>query len=189
MTTEERAPRIDAQRNREAVIDAAIELLAEQPSASIGTIAAHSGVGRTTVYRHFPHRNDLIRALFLRVVEDAQRVTSEVIERCDSAAEVLGELGPAIVGIGRRYMFLESQRQYGDEVLAESTLNPEDPVRRFLAEAQRSGEVRTDMPIQWILSSINAMASGAMVELGSGRVDADEAGRMLGEMMVRSFSA
>ncbi len=189
MATEERAPRIDAQRNREAVIDAALELLAEQPGASMATIAERSGVGRTTVYRHFPHREDLVRALFGRVVEDARTMTSDVIGRSSSPREVLAELGPAIVGIGRRYLFLEALRQHGEEVIAESTLDPDDPLRHYLADAQGSGDVRRDMPVQWILSMINSMASGALVELSARRVDPEEAGRLLGDALVRAFAA
>jgi AcrR family transcriptional regulator len=151
LPTEERTPRIDARRNREAVIDAALELLAEQPNASMATIAERSGVGRTTVYRHFPHREDLVRALFGRGVDDA--------------------------------------RETGEEVIAESTLDPDDPLRHYLAEAQSDGGVRDDMPVQWILSMINSMAAGAMVELGSGRLDADEAGRLLGDAIERAFAA
>jgi AcrR family transcriptional regulator len=189
LATEERIPRIDARRNREAVIDAALELLAEQPNASMATIAERSGLGRTTVYRHFPHREDLVLALFGRVVEDARSTTSEVIERCSTAREALAELGPAIVGIGRRYQFLESQRQQGEEVLTESTLDPDDPVRHFLVAARRRGEVRSDLPVQWMLSMMSAMANGAMAELHSGRVDTETAGRLLGDALVRSFAA
>jgi len=187
MTTEERAPRIDAQRNREAVIDAAIELLAEQPNASMATIAERSGLGRTTVYRHFPHREDLVLALFGRVVEDARETTSAVFDRCSSPEEALMELGPAIIGIGRRYQFLQSQRQQGEEVLVESTLDPDDPVRHFLTASQEKGDVRRDIPVQWMLSMMSSMANGAMFELHSGRVEADEAGRMLGDALVRCF--
>lgn len=123
------------------------------------------------------------------MVEDARTTASEVIARCPSAREVLAELGPAIIGIGRRYLFLESLRQHGEEVIAESTLNPDDPLRHFLADAQRRGEVRDDMPVQWILSQINSMAAAAMIELGSDRVDAEDAGRLLGDALVRTFAA
>jgi AcrR family transcriptional regulator len=189
LDTESKVPRIDARRNREAVIDAALELLAEQPTASMATIAEHSGVGRTTVYRHFPHREDLIKALFERVVEDARRVTTDVIEGGDTARDVLYDLGPAIIGIGRRYMFLEAQRQHGEEVLTESTLDQDDPVRHFITRAKKNGDVRADVPVQWVLSQMSAMANGAMVELGSGRVDAEEAGRLLGNALVDCFAA
>jgi AcrR family transcriptional regulator len=189
VATEERTPRIDAQRNRAAVIDAALELLSEHPNASMATIAESSGVGRTTVYRHFPHRDELIRALFERVVDDARRVTTEVIDRDAPAREILHDLGPAIVSIGRRYLFLQGLRRDGDEVLEESTLDPDDPVRHFLTRAQAEGTVREDIPLQWMLNLMATMAQGAMAELGAGRIDADDAGRLLGDALVRSFAA
>lgn len=181
--------RSDAVRNRESVIDAALELLSEQPTASMATIAEHSGVGRTTVYRHFPTREELVKALFERVVADARAVTAEVIDRDVHAREVLADLGPAIVGIGRRFQFLEGARQLGDEVLIKSTLDPNDPVRRFLLDAQKRGTVRSDLPVQWMCSAINSLAGAAMLELGSGRIDAEEAGRLLGNALVCSFAS
>lgn len=189
MGTEPRTLRIDAQRNREAVIDAALELLSAQPNASMAAIAASSGVGRTTVYRHFPAREDLIRAIFERVVVEAQAATSQVVSAERPTREVLNDLGPAIVGIGRRFQFLEGVRQLGADVVAESTFDPDDPVRTFLLAAQRRGEVRAELPVQWMCTSINALAGATMVELGSGRVDVAEAGRLLGEAFVRTFAA
>ena len=74
--TPETHERKDARRNREAVIEAALAILPDEPNASMATIAERSGLGRTTVYRHFPARNDLILALFERVIEEARQVTS-----------------------------------------------------------------------------------------------------------------
>ena len=46
---------------RDRIVQAAIELHARGP-ASISAIAAHAGVGRMTVYRHFPDEGSLITA-------------------------------------------------------------------------------------------------------------------------------
>lgn len=189
MGTEPKVSRIDAQRNREMVIDAALDLLASKPNASMAVIAAQSGVGRTTVYRHFPTREDLIRALFERIVSEARAVTTDVIGSDRPARETLFNLGPAIIGIGRRFQFLEGVRQLGNEVILESTLDPDDPVRRFLVEAREQGAVRRDLPIQWMIRSINNLATVAMVELGAERMDSEEAGRLLGQTFVRSFAS
>lgn len=188
MSTEKTA-RIDSQRNHETVIDAALDLLSEQPNASMAAIAEHSGLGRTTVYRHFPNRDDLIRAIFERIVAEAQAATSAVIDRDLPAREILFELGAAIIGIGHRFQFLADARNVGDEVILESTLNPDDPVRHFLTSAQQEGAVRTDMPVQWMLSTINGLAGSTMLELAAGRVTPKEAGRLLGDTFVRSFAA
>ena len=189
MTSAHKGTREDARRNREAVIDASLELLAEQPTATMGAIAELSGLGRTTLYRHFASRDELIRALFERVVGEARDATTAVISRDAPFAEILRDLGPAIIGIGRRFQFLDGLRSVGDEVLEESTLDPTDPLRAYFTEAQGRGEVPAEMPIQWILSSINGLAMGTMAEVIAGRIDADAAGEMLGEVLARSFAA
>jgi AcrR family transcriptional regulator len=77
--TDDPPQRADARRNRDAVLSAAIRVLSERPDASMREIAEASGVGRTTVYRHFPQRDDLVRALFRRVFEDAHELTERLV--------------------------------------------------------------------------------------------------------------
>jgi AcrR family transcriptional regulator len=61
-----RAERLDETRTR--IVNAAIELHAAGP-ASITAIAARAGVGRVTVYRHFPDEDSLIIACTSTVFE------------------------------------------------------------------------------------------------------------------------
>jgi AcrR family transcriptional regulator len=53
-------------RSREAVIRAGVELLTEGGLAafSIDAVAARSGVAKTTIYRHWPGRRDLLSEVF-----------------------------------------------------------------------------------------------------------------------------
>src|SRR5689334_24084493 len=62
--------RADAARNRARVLDVAYETFAaEGLSVPIDEIARRAGVGAGTVYRHFPTKEDLFRA----VVDDRIR--------------------------------------------------------------------------------------------------------------------
>src|SRR4051794_32025000 len=61
MTTEER--RADAARNRRQILDAARRLLDESPGATMGQIAQAAELGRSTLYRHFGDRDELVQAL------------------------------------------------------------------------------------------------------------------------------
>ncbi|MEV4123763.1 helix-turn-helix domain-containing protein [Nocardia sp. NPDC049707] len=77
-TTRQRAPRADAIRNREAIIETAAEVLAEQGTAvDVREIARRSKVGMGTLYRHFPKKEDLVHAVlrrdFSRWAESARR--------------------------------------------------------------------------------------------------------------------
>ena len=66
---EGRKPRADGLRNRELLIDVAKQAFAEVgPNVSLEEIARRAGVGIGTLYRHFPTRDDLIAAVYRRVV-------------------------------------------------------------------------------------------------------------------------
>jgi AcrR family transcriptional regulator len=186
--TSEKQERSDARRNREAVIDAALAVLPSDPSASMATIAETSGLGRTTVYRHFPARNDLILALFERVVAEARQVTSDIIGRGESASETLRKLGPAIISIAERFRFLAGMRDLGQEVISESTTDPNQPVRHFVEAAQRQGEIDPELPVQWILTAMNGLGLSASTEMQADRLTVEQAGQVLGETMVRAFA-
>lgn len=71
-----RQERADARRNREKILRAAQRVLAERGAiAPLDEIARRAGVGAGTLYRRFPDRSSLLRALALDVV---QVVTDEV---------------------------------------------------------------------------------------------------------------
>jgi len=75
MAQPDRPLRADAARNRARVLDVAYDTFAKEGlSVPIDEIARRAGVGAGTVYRHFPTKDDLFRA----VVEDRiQRVVNE----------------------------------------------------------------------------------------------------------------
>ena len=55
--------RADVVRNRGAILDAAVDVLAADPSASLADVARRAGLGRATLYRHFPNREALRDAI------------------------------------------------------------------------------------------------------------------------------
>lgn len=65
-----RKPRLDAQRNRERILEVAKEAFTRHgANASLDDIAAEAGVGAGTLYRHFPTRDALIEAVYRSEVE------------------------------------------------------------------------------------------------------------------------
>ena len=70
--TPERARRVraDAQRNIDALLDAAREVFGTSGvDAPVREIVAKAGVGLATFYRHFPERSDLVGAVFRHEVD------------------------------------------------------------------------------------------------------------------------
>lgn len=61
--------RSDARANRERLLETAREALADDPGASLNSIAKVAGVGPGTLYRHFPSREALLLAVNRAEVE------------------------------------------------------------------------------------------------------------------------
>lgn len=72
--------RADAQSNRERILASASRLFAQSPTATLGEVAAASGVARSTVYRHFSGRRELVEALGRRPhIERAAQSQEDVL--------------------------------------------------------------------------------------------------------------
>src|SRR3712207_3064252 len=89
MSSPDRPLRADAARNRARVLEVAYDTFASEGlSVPIDEIARRAGVGAGTVYRHFPTKDDLYRA----VVEDRiQRIVNDgrALLDGDNAGEAL----------------------------------------------------------------------------------------------------
>ncbi|MGP4008495.1 TetR/AcrR family transcriptional regulator [Streptomyces sp. 4N124] len=76
----ERKPRVDAARNREAVLAAADALFAEcdSPDAvTMADIAAAAGVGKATLFRGYGDRTGLIHALYSARLEPLRQAVTD----------------------------------------------------------------------------------------------------------------
>jgi AcrR family transcriptional regulator len=82
-----RKPRVDAQRNRERVLEAAKAVFgAGGPEASLEAVAKAAGVGIGTLYRHFPTREALFEAVYRREVEQLAALADELKDEPDPVA-------------------------------------------------------------------------------------------------------
>jgi AcrR family transcriptional regulator len=187
--TSEARLRSDARRNRRHVLDAAVALLAQRPQATMQEIADASGLGRTTVYRHFPRRQDLIDALYDEVLRESGETVRQAIEQAHNARELLCDLGQRIIAIGDRYRFLDAHPELRERTLhGHGDEEGRDPLNDYLSDAQARGELRDDLPVSWMLTTMRGLAVVAMVEVGAGRMTVEAAGQHVGETCASAFA-
>ncbi|EHR62993.1 TetR/AcrR family transcriptional regulator [Saccharomonospora cyanea] len=83
---------MDAQRNRDALLDAAAAVFARAGvDAPIRAIAAEAGVGVATLYRHFPERSDLVVAVYNHQIESLANAGTQLMRTAESPADALRE--------------------------------------------------------------------------------------------------
>jgi len=84
------SPRADAARNRSSLLSAAVEVFAEQGvDAPVAEIAHRAGLGKGTVFRHFPTKDDLIAAIVLDRVTRLTELAAELAGAADAGAALL----------------------------------------------------------------------------------------------------
>ena len=77
--------RIDAERNRGRIVEAAQAAFAEQGlDVPLEVVAERAGVGIATLYRRFPGRDDLIAACFEHRLAEYARLAEEALEADDA---------------------------------------------------------------------------------------------------------
>jgi AcrR family transcriptional regulator len=164
--------RADAQRNAQALLDAAAAAFVESGvGAPVRDIAARAGVGTGTIYRHFPTRAELIIAVYRHQVE-----------ACAEAGPALLAAHPPFVAltmwIDRFVDFLVTKHglaealQSGDarfESLHAYFLERLLPVGTdLLRAAADAGEIRGDVPAYGLLRGIGNLCVG---DAGDDRYD------------------
>jgi AcrR family transcriptional regulator len=181
--------RSDARRNRRTVLDAAVALLAQRPQATMQEVADASGLGRTTVYRHFPRRQDLIDALYEQVLAESAQTVKDAIAAATNARELLCDLGARVIAIGDRYRFLDAHPELRERTLqGQADREGADPLSDYLTAAQGRGEIREDIPVSWMLTSMRGLAVVAMFEVSAGRMSVEDAGQHVGETCASAFA-
>ena len=147
--TTARPMRADARRNREALLQAAAELFAEEGTdVSLEAVAARAGVGIGTLYRNFPNRDSLVEAAY----------RTEVAHLCDAASELLATSPPDV-----------ALAEWMDRFVTYAA------AKRGMAGALKAVNAKTDLYSQTrgqITSAIGGLLD-AGVEAGSLRADVE----------------
>jgi AcrR family transcriptional regulator len=71
--------RADAERNRGAILAAALEGLTESNEISLNAIAKRAGVANATLYRHFPTRESLVLEVYRHEVAELVATADELL--------------------------------------------------------------------------------------------------------------
>jgi AcrR family transcriptional regulator len=158
--TEERVRRSDARRNHERVFAAALEIFDELGlQGTIPQIAERAGIGKGTVYRSYPTKEDLVAAVTRYRLAEMER----------SLAPAKGEADPYEAFSG--YVIRLFEGLAGDRLLSEVLAEPGSvttgrilaELATLLAAAKSSGQVRSDATEL----DLNVMLCGAALMLMS----------------------
>ncbi len=168
------ALRADAARNRERIIDAAIELFAERGyEASTAEIAARAGVGEATLFRRFPTKEDLITAIVSMMLEEAAAVAASCLEEEDPWRGVERFLYEMADRASQDHGISDANKEacMASHALAGERRRVLDLTAQLVKRAQAAGVLRDDVAGQDLMFLMGAVASVSEVPFPGLRPD------------------
>jgi AcrR family transcriptional regulator len=156
-----KAPRADAQRNREALLAAASSAFSERGvGTSLEEIARQAGVGVGTLYRHFPQRDALISAVYERELGLVADVADELLE-LDSGMDALRAWTDRFVeyAIAKRGLgdALRSIMEASPELRCATLPKLEAAVEQLVTRGVEDGSIRADARADDLLRAMTAI--------------------------------
>ncbi|WP_191244456.1 TetR/AcrR family transcriptional regulator [Amycolatopsis deserti] len=175
-TTARPRRRADAERSIARIVTAAREVLGRDPDASIDDIVKAAGVGRMTLYGHFPNRAALVEAALADALRDGEEVLSAVDLDGDARDALARLIVPSWSLVAESTKLLQAAEGLLPaarirELHREAAGRVEDLIRR----GQRQGVFRTDLPVTWLVNVVHYVLNGAAEETRAGRLSAEEA--------------
>jgi AcrR family transcriptional regulator len=178
--------RADAARNIELLLKTGARMLAEDPAASIGAIAAEAGVDRRTVYRRFAGRDELLTAIYQARL-DAIEAAIEIARLREAPVPVaLHRFVEGIVGVNRTWPAEVGKMRLDPELWARR-LRSVDEVDSFLQRATDEGLLRPGLPARWPGNVLGQLLHLATADL-PGLSDA-QAADVIVDTFLRAFGA
>jgi AcrR family transcriptional regulator len=162
-----RKPRADAQRNRERILEVAKQAFARSGAdTSMDDIAKQAAVGPGTLYRHFPTREELLKAVYRNELENLAKADEKFAEAMPPVEALRAWLLLFVDAVAAKQIIAPALNTLvGDhkKVFEASYAQMHEAIRRLVKRAIKSGEIRKDLdPIDLLraLVGVSNVASG-----------------------------
>jgi AcrR family transcriptional regulator len=179
-----------AQRNVEAILDAAEELLRLQGHANISAVAVQAGVSRVTVYAHFATWEALLEAAVARAVKHSMAAIADARPDDGPADQALERM----LAAGWQYLGrYEAMAKAVAELLTPEAVSRTHQaafhtIAALLKRGQAEGAFRTDLPAEWLVPASIALMHECNDGVRIGRIDPDDALRIITTSVLDLFT-
>ena len=161
----QRKPRVDSQRNRERILQVAKEAFARSgAAASLDDIAKQARVGPGTLYRHFPAREELLKAVYRNELENLAAAAEKLAGSMTPVEALRAWLLLFVDAVAAKQIIAAALNTLvGDhkKVFEASYAQMHAAMRGLVKRAIESGEIRKDLEPTDLLRALIGAANVA----------------------------
>lgn len=177
-------------KSTRALLDASFQILLTNPHASLSEIASQAGVGRATLYRHYPSREHLIAAIAVESLVLLKQQMQPIVDSNQQGIEAVQTLVDSLLPFADRFHFLQmvwttvdmDQEVWGlyQELMA--------MIRGWVLQGQEQGEIKANLSVVWIVSMLDSMMYSASWLIAHGQMTEQEVRRQFMTTLIRGIA-
>jgi len=155
--------RADAQRNRERILEVAREAFTRSGAdASLDDIAKQAGVGPGTLYRHFPTREELLKAVYRKELETLAAAAQKFAATLPPIEALRAWLLLFVDAVAAKQIIAPALNSLlGDykQVFEDSHAVVQQALRNLVERGIKSGDIRNDLDSSDLLHALVGVAN------------------------------
>jgi TetR/AcrR family transcriptional regulator, mexCD-oprJ operon repressor len=146
-----------------AIIDSAATILVERgEAASMEEIASSAGIGRATLYRYFPNREELLRAMAAASVQELAARVKEADLDTVPFEEAIARLARGMIATGSKYTYLSGAGVKRTDAYPDVDVQVIEPIRALFRRAIADGSLRDEFPADVLVDLFSGLIKGAL---------------------------
>ncbi|MCQ8830064.1 TetR/AcrR family transcriptional regulator [Streptomyces malaysiensis] len=173
-----------------AIIDSAATVLAERgEAATMEEIARAAGIARATLYRYFPNREKLLRAMTAASVQELAVRIEEADLEAVPFEEAIARLARGMIATGSKYKALGGDSAKYIGAYPDAHAKVIEPIRALFDRAVVAGSVRENFPSDVLMDLFSGLITGALETTASGRRGIEETAAAVSSLFLSGAGA
>ena len=167
-------------KSTEALLKAGLTLLNQNKEASLSEIATVAGVGRATLYRLYKNKEELVKAIAIRCIEEYDEAIKPIDKQAKSYIHAFELLFEFTMPMTEQFQFLINLDYFSptipevEAIFAKQT----QEMLELIEAAQKDGCVDKSLPSEWVNNLIEGLFYSSWIQQTDHGTSAEEAARM-----------
>ena len=174
---------------RQTLLDAAITLLSDNPSISFVEIAEAAGVGRASLYRHFPTREDLLREVSIEAIKVMDDAVKHIFWEAKTTQEAFDMTIKSLVPLGHQISFLARIEEVNDKKVMKALKRQNDDMIQLIKAAQKENLLDPAVNPHWINDVFNGLIVAAWSNIKQNQITNDQASDLVSRSLFSGLSS